>query len=227
MKLSLRTELPQWIVIAAMFIAAAVCWPYAPERMPTHWNLAGEVDGYGSRFIGLLLLPVVSVGIYFLMLLVPLIDPGRRNYQNFATAYSVIRTTITVVFAAMYAVFLVAGLGGRVNVTAIISLLVAAMLLIIGNFMGKVRPNWFVGVRTPWTLSSKMSWNRTHRLAGWLFMVMGVLVAAAGILQTAWMFLLMVVVNGLCIIWMIVYSYLVYRRDPDRTSPAGVSPGAE
>jgi len=227
MKLSLRTELPHWLVIAAMFIAAAVCWPHAPERMPTHWNLAGEVNGYGGKFTGLLLLPLTSLGVYFLMLLLPLIDPGRRNYQNFATAFNVIRFTITLLFAAMYAVLVVAGLGGKVNVTEIISLLIAAMLVVIGNFLGKVRPNWFVGVRTPWTLSSKMSWNKTHRLAGWLFMVMGLLLAAAGILQAAWMFILMLTVNGLFLVWLVIYSYLVYRRDPDRTSPAGVSPGAE
>jgi len=227
MKFSLRAELPQWIVIAAMFIAAAVSWPYAPERMPTHWNLAGEVNGYGGKFTGLLVLPLTALGIYVLMLVLPLVDPGRRNYQNFATAYNAIRMTILLVVAAIYVCLLVTAFGGKVNVTAISSLLIAAMLLVIGNFLGKIRPNWFVGVRTPWTLSSKLSWNKTHRLAGWLFMVMGLLVAAAGILQTAWMFILMLAVNGSCIVWMIVYSYLVYRRDPDRTSPAGVSPGAE
>jgi len=72
MKLSLRTELPQWIVIGAMFFAAAICWPYAPDRMPVHWNLAGEIDGYGGKFIGLLLLPLTLLGIYFLMLFVTL-----------------------------------------------------------------------------------------------------------------------------------------------------------
>jgi uncharacterized membrane protein len=112
-------------------------------------------------------------------------------------------------------------------ITEIYLALFCAMFLVIGNFMGKVRPNWFVGVRTPWTLSSKMSWNKTHRLARWLFVVMGLSIAAAGILQSTWMFILMLAVNGLCIAWMIVYSYLVYRRDPDRTSPADVSPGAE
>jgi len=227
MKLSLRTELPQWIVIGAMFVAAAICWPYAPDRMPVHWNLAGEIDGYGGKFIGLLLLPLTSLGIYFLMLFVPLVDPGRRNYQNFATAFNAIRLTITVVFAALYVVFVVAGLGGKVNVTAIISLVIAAMFLVIGNFMGKIRPNWFVGVRTPWTLSSKLSWNKTHRLAGWLFLVMGLLIAVAGILQTTWIFILMVAANAVCLVWMIVYSYLIYRQDPDRTPPAGVSPGTE
>ncbi len=111
--------------------------------------------------------------------------------------------------------------------TSVACLGLAVLFGILGNFMGKIRPNWFIGVRTPWTLSSKMSWNKTHRLAGWLFILMALLMLAAGLIRTNWMLITMLTVDVLCIAWMIVYSYLVYRRDPDRIPPAGVSPGAE
>jgi uncharacterized membrane protein len=82
----------------------------------------------------------------------------------------------------------------------------------------KIQPNWFVGVRTPWTLSSKLSWTKTHRLAGWLFVAMGAAMALWGLLPAAWSFVVMLVVVGASVAWILIYSYVVYRQDPDRTS---------
>ena len=93
--------------------------------------------------------------------------------------------------------------------------------------MSKIRPNWFFGVRTPWTLSSKLSWDMTHRLAGWLFALMGVLFAIAAIVEAGWMFIATFSISGFCVALIIIYSYLVYRHDPERTSPTGVSPSNE
>ena len=99
--------------------------------------------------------------------------------------------------------------------------------MVCGNLMGKLRPNWFVGVRTPWTLSSKMSWNKTHRLAGWMLMLMGLLLAALAVFRTTWMLVVMVAVDVVCLAWMVIYSYLVYRRDPESHFPCRHLAGAE
>lgn len=224
MKTSWHTELPQWIVIAAMFTAAAVCWSQAPDHMPIHWNLKGEVDGYGGKFAGLLLLPLIALGLNLLTLALPYIDPGRRNYPSFATAYHAVRIVLVVFMGIIYACGLLVAFGVKVDVATVVCLSSAGLLCVIGNFMGKIRPNWFIGVRTPWTLSSRMSWNKTHRLAGWLFLVMGLSIAISGIYRAAWMFVATLVIIISCVVWMILYSYLVYRRDPDRISPAGISP---
>jgi uncharacterized membrane protein len=227
MKVSWRTELPQWIVIAAMFGLAAWAWPRLPERIPIHWNFQGEIDGYGNRFMGLLLLPLIVLGIYWLFRFIPLIDPGRRNYAAFGTAYTVFRTAFTFFMAAIYTAAVWAAFGHAVNMATVACFGAAVLFCVLGNFMGKIRPNWFVGVRTPWTLSSRMSWNKTHRLAGWLFVLMGLVVAATGVIQTLWMFVLMLVIVAVCLAWMIVYSYLVFRQDPDRISPVNISPSSE
>ena len=118
-------------------------------------------------------------------------------------------------------------LGYRVNINTMVGMALGLLFVVLGNVMGKIRPNWFVGVRTPWTLSSKKSWTKTHRLAGWLFIAMGLLAAAWGLLQSAWMFGLMLAFDGGCVLAIVVYSYLVYRNDPLRTAPANTSPGAE
>ena len=91
MKLKWQAELPQLIIIAAMFAVTAWAWQQVPEQIPTHWNLAGEIDGWGSKFTGLLLLPLTIVGMYLLTLVIPYFDPGRRNYENFARAYAAIQ----------------------------------------------------------------------------------------------------------------------------------------
>jgi len=224
MKISWRTEFPQLLIIAAMFALAVWSWSRVPDRLPTHWNLQGEADGYGNKFTGLLLLPLIVSMVYLMLLLMPLIDPGRKNYQNFAGPFWVMRVAIVLFLAFTYGVMGLAAFGHKIDTTTVICFAAAALLMVCGNLMVKLRPNWFVGVRTPWTLSSRLSWNKTHRLAGWLLMLMGLLLAALAVFRTTWMLIVMVTIDGLCLAWMVVYSYLVYRRDPNRISPAGISP---
>ncbi len=227
MKLSWRVEIPQLLIIAAMFALAAWAWPQLPDKLPVHWNIKGEVDGYGNKFVGLLLLPIIVAGIYVMMLALPRFDPGRRNYENFATTYAMIRLSFAAFMCLIYVFIVLAAFGAKFNMTSIIMPAVGLLLIVLGNFMSKIRPNWFVGVRTPWTLSSKLSWDKTHRLAGWLFIFMGLLMVVVGYVQTTWMLFTMLVFNGVCVAWLFIYSYLVYRSDPNRTSPAGTTPASE
>jgi uncharacterized membrane protein len=99
--------------------------------------------------------------------------------------------------------------------------------LVLGNFMGKIRPNWFVGIRTPWTLSSKLSWNKTHRAGGWTFIVVGLVAIAAAFLAGGWGIGIFLGTTMVGVIGLAVYSYLVWRNDPERIPPAGTGPGEE
>jgi uncharacterized membrane protein len=157
-----RVEAPQLAILVAMFALAVVTWPTAPDQIPVHWNIRGEVDRYGGRFEGLLLLPLIATGLYVLLRAVPRFDPGRANYASFATAFGVIRIASLAMLASVYAMVHLALRGRNVNVNVVVPLLVGALFVVIGTTMEKLRPNWFVGVRTPWTLSSKSAWARTH-----------------------------------------------------------------
>jgi uncharacterized membrane protein len=227
MKLSWRVELVQLLIIATMVAVGALSWPNVPDRLPVHWNLQGEVDRYGGKFEGLFLLPLITLGLYVLLLVMPLVDPGRRNYQNFRKAYNAIRIVLVLFMALIYGLSILAAFGYQMHITAVVFPAMGVLFIVLGNFMGKIRPNWFVGVRTPWTLSSKLSWDKTHRLAGWLFVLMGLLFLPLAVVPTTWMFIVVFTIDGICLAWMIVYSYLIYRRDPNRTSPAATSPGTE
>jgi len=224
MKTNWKTELPLLLLIAGMFLLAAVSWSTAPDRIPVHWGMTGEVDRYGGRLEGLVAIPALGALVYLLMLFLPRIDPGRANYARFGGAYYTVRAAVLVIFAVLYGVTHLIIRGVQVDMPQVVGLVVGAMFFLFGNLLGKIRPNWFVGVRTPWTLSSKRAWTKTHRLAGWVFIVGGIAVMAAGVLQNA---VAVGLATGVLLVGLAgatVYSYLVWRTDPDRVPPAGTLP---
>jgi uncharacterized membrane protein len=121
-------------------------------------------------------------------------------------------------------VMLLAGRGRRVAIGTWVPLAVGALFIVLGNSMGKLRPTWFVGIRTPWTLSSAYSWNRTHRLGGWAFIGIGLMMMATCIVAQSCFVTLTVVFTAAVLIALVVYSYLTWKRDPDRVPPAGRLP---
>jgi uncharacterized membrane protein len=223
MRTTWRGELVQLLPIVFMFALAAVCWPLVPDRIPVHWNIHGEADGFGGKFFGLLMFPIVALGVYALTLALPRFDPLRANYASFATAYGAIRLAITLFFATFQVVLVLVALGYRVNINTALGLALGVMFIVFGSVMDRIRPNWFVGVRTPWTLSSQLSWTKTHRLAGWLFSAMGLAAVAWGLLSSEWMLATMIGFDAVCVLWIVVYSYLVYRTDPARVHAQGTS----
>ena len=153
------------------------------------------------------------LGMYLLMLLLPLIDPGKANYQNFQKVYGIIRIVFVAYMAAIYAATLFAAFGHSVNMTTVILPLVGVLLIVLGNFLGKIRPNWFVGVRTPWTLSSDRVWARTHRVGGWCMAAAGLLLILAAAAPSAWfLWLFLVGVVGASLV-PVVYSYVAWRQE--------------
>ena len=216
MKENWRTELPHWIVL--ILLAAATAWALAvaPDRIPTHWNIRGEVDGWGNKWFGLLLSPIIAAVVYLLMRYLPRIDPLRNNYEKFRGAYHVVRLTILLILAVIQGVLITTAVGYQVNVGVWIMSGIGVLLAILGWVMGDIKPNWFVGVRTPWTLSSRVSWTKTHRQARWIFMLSGLAFVIAGVVQNPPVFFVAVgfVLTGT--VWLVVYSYLVWRSDPDR-----------
>jgi uncharacterized membrane protein len=225
MKVSWRSELVSWLLIAGMFLLAALSWSSAPAAIPVHWGPSGQVNRYGGRVEGLLLLPAMSLGIYLLMLVLPQLDPGRANYRLFAGPYAVIRLAVLVVMAVIYGATHLYIRGYALAINTVVPLVVGGMLIIIGNYMGKIRPNWFVGLRTPWTLSSKRSWVRTHHMGGWLFIAMGLGLIVTGAIAQSWAFTALMALMLGSVAWIFVYSYLVWRSDPDRVPSIDSQPG--
>lgn len=216
MKLNWRQEWPSLLLIAGMFIATALSWSAAPDSIPVHWGIDGEVDRYGGKFEGLLLMPLLAAGIYLMLLFIPRIDPKRANYERFANVYRIIRIVMLVFMAALHGIIIAAVFGSGIDIGMVIMIMVGLLLAILGNYFGKLKPTWFVGIRTPWTLTSDLSWNKTHRLGGRLFVALGLLLAAAGVIGQDWALYLVFGLLFAMIIFLMIYSYVVWKSDPDR-----------
>ena len=222
MKTNWRIELALLLLIALMFGAALVVWPSAPSDIPVHWNASGQVDRYGGKFEGLLLLPLMALGLYLLMRYLPNIDPGRLNYARFGGAYTAIRAGVLLLMAGIYAMVIAWVLGSPVDMSRAVPLAVGALFVLFGSVLGQVQPNWFVGIRTPWTLSSTESWSRTHRLGGRLFVALGVLFALTGLLNVGSFGFVVIGTAVAVVAVLVVYSYVIWRNDPSRrTTPNG------
>jgi uncharacterized membrane protein len=219
-----KSEVGPWAVIAAMWVATAVSWSRAPQRLPVHWNLHGAVDRWGGREEALLVMPLMVIPLYLILTFLPRMDPGRANYERFAGAYRLVKMAVLAFMAVLHLHTLAPIYGIKTDAARVGGLCGGLLILLLGGVMGKLRPNWFVGIRTPWTLSSKLAWTRTHRLGGWLFLGTGLVVTVVALAapRSALPAMMIGLVGSAAIT--IVYSYLVWRGDPDRQSPAGTSP---
>ena len=211
-KLSLRSELP--IIILLLIGVLASFWFYQnmPEQVPIHWNFAGEPDNYGSRTMAAFFFPALIVGIYLLMIFLPYLDPKKERYQQFVKAYWAIRLILVIYFILIYFSASLVGVGYKIPISQVVLLGVGILFIIIGNYLGKIKPNWFVGIRTPWTLSNEEVWNKTHRLGGKLFILAGLFFIFSIFIPVSWSMLLLLIIIGLVVIGTIVYSYWLYRQ---------------
>jgi uncharacterized membrane protein len=226
MKSTWQVEVPQWLLLAGMFLLAVLTWPWAPDRIPVHWNAGGQVDRFGGKVEGLLLIPSVALAVYALMLLLPRVDPARANYPRFTGAYSVIRTSILAVLAILYGLIHLTIRGYRVDIARAVPLLVGGLFMVLGGVMGRIQPNWFVGIRTPWTLSSKLAWTRTHRLGGWMFIGVGLITGGLGVVRTRWALAVLIAALLATVALLSVYSYRTWRSDPEKVPAGGTLPGS-
>lgn len=203
------------LFISALFLLillVAFAWlsPHMPARVPTHWNAQGQINGYMSP-LGAVATPMIAIAAAALFtVLLPAISPRGYEIKPFISAYLLI-------MLAVQAFVLIAALGVLMNAAGhpiqmplICALGVGVLLMIMGNYMGKLRKNFFVGIRTPWALASDAVWERTHRMGGWVFMLAGVAVVVAVLVGLPLKFLLAIVLGAMLI--PVVYSYVVYRR---------------
>ncbi|HXS53958.1 MAG TPA: SdpI family protein [Usitatibacter sp.] len=169
------------ILVAAGFAATILAWPQLPERIPLHWNVHGEVDGWGPRGLMMVLGPGAMLAELAIFALLPVLSPKRFALESFTPTY--LRIMLGAILLAGYitAVLLFAGLTGHVDVSAALLGGVSVLLVFIGNLMGKVRRNFFIGIRTPWTLASERVWYATHRLAGKTIVATGIASFAAAL----------------------------------------------
>ncbi|MDO8501754.1 MAG: DUF1648 domain-containing protein [Gemmatimonadaceae bacterium] len=213
----------KWIpvlLIAVATIASVAIYSKLPERIPTHWNMSGEIDGWSSRFWGAWMMPLMMAVIWPVMRLIPHIDPHRANYAKFRGMYEALIIATMAFMLAMHLLLLAAATGSHIPISRIVIGAVGAFFVVIGVLLPHAHPNWFVGIRTPWTLSSDLAWERTHKVGGLLFIATGTLTMLTTLLAPKQAMWVLLVSGTAMMVFLFVYSYVVWKKDGERHSAA-------
>jgi uncharacterized membrane protein len=208
----MRKWAPLLIIIAAV-IASAVVYPRLPESVPTHWDFSGRVNGWSSRFWGAWLMPIFLVAVWAFMRVLPAIDPRGSNYAKFGSAFEGMVIAIMAFMLCLHIVVLRAALGHPVDMNRVLPLAMGALFVALGTLLPRAQPNWFVGIRTPWTLSSDRVWEKTHQFGGKAFVASGIVILLAGLLMPHGAHIVLFVVLTICLVSVLAYSYLEWRRE--------------
>ena len=209
------------LVILLTFAVTLLAWPSMPDPVASHWGFSGEADGYLPKAWGLLLVPFLSLGFAALLLLVPRIDPLEANIAQFREAYEGFIVVFLLFLLAVQAFILLWNAGIQVTISLVLSPAFAALFYEIGVLMGQAKPNWSIGIRTRWTLSSETVWKKTHALGGKLFRAAGI-AALLGILFPGYALLFILVPVLVVSLYLVVYSYREYREEMAASPGTGV-----
>jgi len=211
----MRKWIPPLLVIIAVVATLAV-YPRLPELVPTHWNVNGKVDDWSSRLWGAWTIPLVMAAMLLTFRAFPLIDPRRENYPKFAGAYEGILIIVLLFMLALHLSLLSTMLGNRLAVLRLLPVGIGFLLIGIGALLPKARSNWFIGIRTPWTLSNETVWERTHKFGGAVMIATGVLIAASAFLAPLWTHRVMAAAIAAMAVILIAYSYFAWRQEVGR-----------
>lgn len=199
------------LALAVPFVAVAIFWSDFPDPMPVHFNIEGEADRFGSKPFGLFLLPGINLGLYILLVFIPRVDPQKINFSKFADTYRIIRVLIHSFLTFIFLLVAAASLGYNFNFPLIVMYAVAILILVFGNYMRTIRHNYFIGVRTPWTLANERVWTETHRFTAslWVSASLIMMICLPFVSKTQYLlygYLLIIAALP------IGYSYFVFQR---------------
>ena len=184
--------------------------------MATHWSATGEANGWSSRLWGAWLLPLIMAVTFLILRAIPHIDPRRANYAKFSGMYDALIILILGFLLVTHCVILAGAAGVPVRVDRIMMPLVGVFIAAIGFLVPHAHPNWFVGIRTPWTLTSDLAWERTHKIGGPLLVVFGILMIGAGFIEPERVIWVLVTAAVALVVFLFVYSYRVWKTDPSK-----------
>lgn len=188
-------------------VAGLILWDRLPEQIPTHWNAAGEIDGWSSKPFAVFALPAIILGIHWLCVFAAAADP--KNKGNNEKYFSLVLWISPVLSVLVGALIYCAGLGTQIRMERVMPILIGGLFVFLGNRMPKLKQNFTMGIKLPWTMYDEENWNKTHRLAGKLWVVTGVIIMISGFFNWFYVTLIALVPTAVA---PAVYSYWLYRK---------------
>ncbi|MCE1252039.1 MAG: SdpI family protein [Anaerolineae bacterium] len=185
---------------------------YLPDRIPSHWDANGNINGYQSKTEFIWIMPGMMLFLSILMIFLPQIDPKKANFLPTRNAYHLLVIGMVVFLFALQIYMILQALGYKFNMVLWMIPLYAALMAGIGFLLERARMNWFVGIRTPWTLSNPVVWEKTHRMGGWLFKICGIVILL-GLFFIPIAFWFIIVPTVGTALFLVVYSYIIFQQE--------------
>lgn len=201
-----------WTLIIASVVIGVFVYPALPERIASHWNTHGQVDGYMPKFWGVFLLPIVIAVMYLFFMLIPKIDPLRKNIEAFRSQYNALIFLISLFLFYISTLSIVWNLGIHFDMTRAILPSIGLLIFYLGVLIRHAKRNWFVGIRTPWTLSSDEVWRKTHNVGSALFKAAGFIAILSYFMPDLALYLVMIPIF-VTVLFLIIYSYVLYQKE--------------
>lgn len=202
------------LLLLATIAVSVILWPRLPDQVATHWNVRGEPDGWSSRLWAAILGPVAVALVLGVFRFGRLVDPRRANYVRFEDTYWIVSHGVAVILAVIHAGVLADAAGLDVDVFRMTAFGIAGVLMLLGNVFGRLQSNWFLGIRTPWTLDNPEVWRKTHRAAGWLFVGAGVAAAIGALLRSGTDSLVVAAVaTGIASVASVILSFVYWKKE--------------
>ncbi|WP_164745667.1 SdpI family protein [Neobacillus mesonae] len=198
------------VLLIISMIGTCFAYPYLPDQIGVHWNFRGEPNSFANKSYGAFLFPVIMLLFYLMRILLSKVDPKKNNYQRFGDTYALIMNGILLFLFVFQAVHLITSLG-FINPKYVLPEIIGLLLIFIGNFCPKFKPNYFIGIRTPWTLASEDVWKKKHRFGGKVFVVLGLLMILVPIIPAALQlyYVIIVLLGGLGAIVFSSYYFFI------------------
>jgi uncharacterized membrane protein len=202
-------------IIAIQIIIGIIGFIVLPDTVPIHWGINGQANGYGPKWVNTFLFPLISIGTYVLIRVLLVVGPRLGGRQATAANLQIAKVIIAGIILFMLVIQLATiaqSLGAGFDITTVITLAISVLFIFIGNYLGKLRRNFWMGIRTPWTLTNSVVWERTHRLGGWLFVAVGLIGIVCSFIPSLRLWGVVVPILAVCV-FLYIYSYVIYQQE--------------
>ncbi len=207
-----KTIITVFGLVLISFVIGIYFYPQMPSQMASHWNAQGEVDGYMSKFLGLFLMPFINIGLALLFIIIPKIDPLKENIEKFRKYYNWFVILFFVFMLSLYIQTILWNLGIEISPNIFLPISLGLLFFYTGVLCENTKKNWFIGIRTPWTLSSERVWERTNKLGGKLFKIIGVFALFGAVFEKCAVFFIFIPVI-LILVYIVTFSYFEYQKE--------------
>lgn len=210
-----KSEIIVFLFVLLSLAISIYFYPRLPNKIPTHWNLQGEVDGYMTKFWGLFLMPMVLIVMSILFILIPSIDPLKANIRKFRNYFDGFIILLFLFMLFLQGFIVLWSLGTKIRPQIVFTIGLGILFFYIGILLEHAQRNWFIGIRTPWTLSSDSVWNKTHKIGGKLFKIIGI-IALLGFFAGKYAFWFVIIPVIIISVYLFIFSYFQYQIENNK-----------